>query len=217
MNRFRPKTLPLTRTMDSDFRERVLSTLFPAEEGDEPPFPLPPNTEEMWEDEMEVTAYEVERAAKKIGERKAPDGIPGKALKIASSIMADRLAQTFTQCLREGCFPDEWKEATLVLIPKEGKPKDSPSAYRPICLLNEAGKLLERVIASRLQRHLVSGEENALSNAQFGFREGKSTMDAILNLRILTNEMIEEGVVTLAISLDVANAFNSIPWGRIAD
>lgn len=83
MNRFRPRTPPLTRTMDSGFRERVLSTLFPAEEGDGPPFPLL-DTEETWEEEMEVTAYEVERAAKKIGERKAPgpDGSQAKSSKL---------------------------------------------------------------------------------------------------------------------------------------
>lgn len=217
MNRFKPRAPPLTRTMDSGFRERMLRTLFPAEEGDEPPFPTQ-DTEESWDENMEVTAHEVERAAKKIGNRKAPgpDGIHGKVLKIASSIM-DRIAQVFTQCLREGYFPDEWKEATLVLIPKEGKPKDSPSAYRPICLLSETGKLLERVIASRLQCHMAQGEEQTLSDVQFGFREGKSTVDAILSLRTLTDKMVEEGAVILAVSLDVANAFNSIPWGRIAE
>lgn len=164
-----------------------------------------------------MTTYEVERAVKKIGDRKAPDpdGIPGKALKIASNIIVDRLAQILTQCLREGHFPDEWKEAMLVLIPKEGKSKDSPSAYRLICLLGEVDKLLERVIANRLQRHQAKEQEQALSSAQFGFREGKSTVDAILSLKILMEEIIEGGAVTLAISLDVANAFNSIPWRRI--
>lgn len=104
------------------------------------------------------------------------------------------------------------------MIPKEGKPKDSPSAYigQYTCLLGEIGKLLERVIASRLQLHQAKNQEHALSNAQFGFREGKSTVDAILGLKTLTEEMIEGGAVTLAISLDVANAFNSIPWKRIA-
>lgn len=56
-----------------------------------------------------------------------------------------------------------------------------------------------------------------MSDSQYGFREGWSTIDAILSLRTLTEEMMEERAVTLAISLDVANAFNSIPWGRIAE
>lgn len=164
---------------------------------------------------MAVTIHEVERAAKRIGSRKAPgpDGVPGKALKIASAII---MAQIFTQCLHEGYFPNKWKEAALVLIPKVGKPKDTPLAYRPICLLNEAGKLLER-IASRLLRYQIQRPEQALSDAQYGFREGKSTVDAVLRLKSLTEEMMEEGAVTLAISLDVANSFNFIPWGKIAE
>lgn len=220
MNKFRPRAPPLTRTMDSGLRGRVLCTLFPAEEDQQLPFaPMSAEDEAVTMENTEVTVYEVEMAAKRIKDRKAPgpDGIPGRAVKIASTIIADRIAQTFTQCLREGHFPREWKEATLVLIPKAGKPRDTPSAYRPICLLGEMGKLLERVIASRLQRHQAQKEEHALTDTQFGFREGRSTIDAVLKLRALTREMIEGGAVTLAISLDVANAFNSIPWGRIAE
>lgn len=42
----------------------------------------------------------------------------------------------------------------MVLILKGGKPEDLPSSYRPICLLDEAGKILERTIADRLVRQL---------------------------------------------------------------
>jgi hypothetical protein len=40
-------------------------------------------------------------------------------------------------------LPPQWKEAALVLLPKEGKPSGRPSSYRPICLLDETGKLFE--------------------------------------------------------------------------
>jgi hypothetical protein len=62
-------------------------------------------------------------------------------------IMAPRLRHLFTRCLKEGVYPPIWRTARLVLLRKEGRPIDSPSAYRPICLLDEVGKLLERVIA----------------------------------------------------------------------
>jgi len=48
-------------------------------------------------------------------------------------------------CLREGHFPEIWKKATLVLIPKEGKPAGLPSSYKPICLIDESAKVFERV------------------------------------------------------------------------
>ena len=51
------------------------------------------------------------------------------------------------------------------------------SSYRPICLLDTMGKFLEELILQRLQALLV--EENGLSENQFGFSKGRSTVDAI--------------------------------------
>lgn len=101
-------------------------------------------------------------------------------------------------------------------MPKEDKPKNSPSAYRPICLLGEIGKLFERIIANRLVVHMNRNEESALSPEQFGFRQGKSTVDAIERLKMVTENLTSGGEIALATSLDVANAFNSIPWKVIA-
>jgi len=122
-------------------------------------------------------------------------------------------ARCFTQCLRESTFPVDWKLAKLVLLPKPGKPEGEPSSYRPICLLSELGKLFERVLAERLRAHLENCE--GLSEEQFGFRKGKSTVDAILRVRESVEAATGEGRVALAISLDVANAFNSLPWSII--
>jgi hypothetical protein len=74
-------------------------------------------------------------------------------------------------------------------------------------LFLEAGKLLERVIAACLGRHL-SRTGPDLSEAQYGFREGRGT--------IAGSVVAMEGV-TLAISLDVANAFNSLPSDGIME
>lgn len=78
-----------------------------------------------------------------------------------------------------------WRRAKLVLLRKEGKPAESPSAYRPICLLDEAGKLFERVIAGRFDRHLSRNGPD-LQEKQYGFRGGRSTMDVILRVKSLT-------------------------------
>ena len=57
----------------------------------------------------------------------------------------------------------------MVLIPKVERDTINPSNYRPISLLENIGKILERIINERLQRHL---EDNKLLNKrQFGFRK----------------------------------------------
>ena len=56
-----------------------------------------------------------------------------------------------------------------MLIPKGEMNTTNLSNYRPISLLENIGKILERIINERLQTHL---EENELLNErQFGFRK----------------------------------------------
>ncbi|XP_025159767.1 uncharacterized protein LOC112589681 [Harpegnathos saltator] len=105
--------------------------------------------------------------------------------------------------------------AKLVLLPKEGKPPGGASAYRPICLLDEVGKLLERIIADRLVQHL-SSEGPDFHDRQYGFRSGRSTLDAAQYFRDLTATVVEKGGgMLLAVSLDIKNAFNTLPWPEI--
>ena len=75
---------------------------------------------------------------------------------------------------------------------------------------DEDGKWLERILASRLREHL-SRVGPDLADCQFGFREGRST-DAIRRVRALAAEAVSSGRVVLALSLDIANAFNTLPW-----
>ncbi|KAL6417331.1 hypothetical protein ACFW04_014580 [Cataglyphis niger] len=87
----------------------------------------------------------------------------------------------------------------LILITKRGELGRAPSAYRPICLLDEAGKLLERVLANR--------------PATYGFRGGRSTINAILRVRSLAESIMQESRLT--VSLDIRNAFNTLPWSMV--
>ena len=87
------------------------------------------------------------------------------------------LLEVFSSCLREGRFFTDWKKQRFVLLRKGNKPLGDASSYRPICLLDTMGKLLEEMILQRLQGHTV--RENGLTKNQFGFRKGRSTVDAI--------------------------------------
>jgi len=99
-----------------------------------------------------VSGVELSRVVRKIGPRKAPgpDGIPGKIWVRALDFLGARLGHIFNKCLRRGQFPQQWKKAKLVLLPKAGREAGTPAAYRPICLLDEVGKIFERILATRL-------------------------------------------------------------------
>ena len=81
---------------------------------------------------------------------KAPglDEIPNPVWTAIHSVDPALLVDTFNAAITGGLFPVRWKKARLALIDKKDKPPGLPSSYRPLCLLDNVGKLLERVIAS---------------------------------------------------------------------
>ena len=64
-------------------------------------------------------------------------------------------------------LPALWE--TILPIYKKRKYKKHPSSYRPISLLSYLGKLLERIINTRLMAHLEAN--NILSPTQSGYRK----------------------------------------------
>jgi len=105
----------------------------------------------------------------------------------------------------------------LVLIPKGPVKVSEEVKARPICLLDEAGKSLERIIARKINRWLDDNEDCSLSCNQYGFRRAKSTVDALFRVRELTQSAVDSNGFAIVVGLDIANAFNSIPWNVILD
>ena len=125
------------------------------------------------------TLEELKRAGGRLKAKTAPgiDGLPNEILKEVIEVYPEILLEVFNSCLREGRFFADWKKQRLVLLRKGKKPLGNASSYRPICLLDTMGKLLEEMILQRLQGHMI--RENGLSENQFSFRKGRSTVDAI--------------------------------------
>ena len=145
-----------------------------------------------------------------------PDGIPGKVLAVALSVLGNNLMDVYNKCLSEGIFPNCWKNSRLVLLPKPRKDLNTPTAYRPICLLNEAGKLLERIIIGRINEHLNCVGPN-LNEQQYGFRPGRSTIEAINMVKNIVQGTVSKKGIALAVSVDIVNAFNTIPQWAIEE
>lgn len=165
------------------------------------------------------SAEELTTAARSLPNRKAPgpDGLSNEIIKAAVSANPSRFLRTFNTCLASGKFPDRWKLGKLVLLLKPGKPLDNPSAYRPICLLDGCGKLLEKMLVNRLREHLARND--GLARNQYGFRSGRSTLDALERLKAIvrsatTGHPHHHRLVGM-LTLDVRNAFNTAPWDHI--
>ena len=87
-------------------------------------------------------------------------------------------------------------------------------------MLDTAGKILERIIYGRIEEVT----DRQLSDKQFGFRKGRSTLDTI-NLVVKTAKEANFGKrwkgrekeYCLVVALDIKNAFNSARWNRIME
>jgi hypothetical protein len=201
------KGAPATATMEHQTLETVISTLFPPHECR----PCRPTTPA--ESIVEFTPVEVDAVvdrAKRKNKAPGPDGITSRILAAVHKVNPRTLLELFNNCLKSGTFPSEWKTSRVVLLRKGDKPVGVPSSYRPLCLLNDVGKLLESLLTKRLEEFIsLSG---GLSLNQFGFRKGMSTDDAICEMHQTVVHEVNDGKFCLAIGIDIRNAFNSIKW-----
>lgn len=175
-------------------------------------FPFKPSGQNWTFDNhtMQINYDEIKYAMDAASRGKTPgiDGIPAEVFKHIMGWKPEILTRTINACLKLNTFPKEWKKAKVVLIPKDGKPKELPSSYRPICLLPTWGKLLDKIITNRLVFHLESN--NLISNRQYGFRQYKGTSEALTALTDKIEATKAQNHLSTLISIDLRNAFNSV-------
>jgi len=164
--------------------------------------------QEVVEEETgEITETEVERSLKKMKNGKAvgPDNLPAEVWKSLGKTGIKYLKQELNRIMAEEKIPDEWRKSTLIPVFKNKGDIMDCGNYRGIKLMSHSMKLYERVQETRL-RNIVE-----ISEEQFGFMKGKSTMDAIFALRQL-QEKFREGQKELhCVFIDLEKAFDRVP------
>ena len=71
----------------------------------------------------------------------------------------------FNNIWETGEYPETWRLATIVPIPKPGKDHAEPTNYRPIALTSCLCKTLERMINKRLVWYLDDDDEFRFNDA----------------------------------------------------
>lgn len=193
---------------------KIVSELFPTHDSVER------TAEQVTASVPPITLEELEVASRRLhpGKAPGPDGVPNEALKVAVRTHPAMFQGVYERCMKDGVFPKPWKMARLVLLKKGDKPADQPSSYRPLCMLDTTGKLFERILCNRIEEALAS-KGTGLAENQYGFRKGRSTIDAINRVMAEVSDAgkgtIYERQLCVLITLDVANAFNSASWEAI--
>nr|VZI34677.1 unnamed protein product [Spirometra erinaceieuropaei] len=124
-----------------------------------------------------------------------PNAIPTKLLKELAPELSKPLAMIFQTSFLTGCLPSDWKSATITAHLKSGI-RASANNYRP-------------VIKKSLMQFL--GQHHLLSEAQHGFRSGRSCLTNLLFSLERWTQARDEGSVVHAIYIDFKKAFDSVP------
>ena len=85
---------------------------------------------------------------------------------------------------------------------------DQPKAFRPIVLLNTLGKLIEKVIAERIQFTATSND--FIHSSQLGRLKFKSTMDASIALTHIVRSGWAKGKTTSILTFNILQFFLSL-------
>jgi Reverse transcriptase (RNA-dependent DNA polymerase) len=93
--------------------------------------------------------------------------------------MKESLLEIYYTIWRTGNFPEGWREALTIPIPKPGKDPENLDSYRPISLTSCLGKIMEKMVNKTLV-HILE-KRRLIPEQQYGFRSDRSTTD-VLNI-----------------------------------
>lgn len=120
--------------------------------------------------------------------------------------------ETFLKLLNkewcEGNYPDNWKVAKVIGIPKPNTDHSKIENLRPISLLSVPAKITDKMVLKRMQN--FAEENNIIPDFSFGFKQGKSINDLFVHLleRIEQKRMLKNKIIL--IKLDISKAFDNV-------
>ena len=161
-----------------------------------------------------ITEDELDAIIRKMSREKAPgpDNITTDWLKDLDDENRKWLLAMLNSWWESGTLPEEMSEARVASIKKKGDPSKQDN-YRPISLLNKFYKVLAAAIKMRLEQ----GLEERITGTQFGFREGKSTTQAMYIARRIQEYAERAGLPRTMIFLDWEKAFDKIKHNRLLE
>ena len=106
-----------------------------------------------------------------------------------------------------GVFPDIMKIAKVIPLFKSGA-DDNFSNYRPVSLLPQLSKILEKLFNNRMEKFIE--KYHLMHDSQYGFRTNTSTSMAILEFLEEVTSSLDKKKTTIGVFIDLKKAFDTI-------
>jgi len=136
-----------------------------------------------------------------------PSSIPPRIIKLIKTEISHPLSKIFNLCFSSGTFPNILKIAKVLPIHKKGSMTDFNN-YRPISLLSNLDKVLEKLIYKCVYGFL--SDHKILFTNQFGFRRGHSTVHTLLNMCQQVADALDEHKLACGVFVDLQKAFDTV-------
>ena len=137
------------------------------------------------------------------------DPMPTSLTKQCIDILIHPISEILNKALLLGTFPESFKKAHVTpLLKKASLDKNELKNYRPISNLSFLSKLLEKLVAARLNTHLTT--HSLLNKFQSAYKKTHSTETALLRVQNDILRSMDRGELTALSLLDLSAAFDTV-------